>query len=277
MAMFFSQSLHEGVVCMSLRTPTLPPATTTNTLLIGHTKLAVIEPATPYEHEQHKLTEMLAQLINQGAQLVAILITHHHHDHIGYADQLRKTFNAPLLAHAETAARVAFPIDRELHDQEIIHLDGKFSLKTLFTPGHAPGHLAFLEQSTGIAYVGDLVAGTGTIIIDPEDGGDMSAYLRSLQQLLELKPRQLVPAHGPMIHDPPTYLRTYINHRLLRESKVLAALASSPLQFDALLKTVYADTPTASWPLAARSLEAHVQKLEHEGRVTRIDSWIQLS
>ena len=66
-----------GVRLLALRTPTLPPATATNTLVVGRKRLAVIEPATPYADERAALDELLGALVGTGADVAAILLTHH--------------------------------------------------------------------------------------------------------------------------------------------------------------------------------------------------------
>lgn len=258
-----------GVRLLALRTPTLPPATATNTLVVGRRRLAVIEPATPYADEQVALDELLSALVGTGAEVAAILLTHHHQDHTGYATALRERTGAPIYAHARTAARLDFPVDVLLADGQEVALDDGFSLAAMHTPGHAPGHLVFCEQRTGLAYAGDLVAGTGTILIDPEDDGDMIAYLASLERVAAARPAALVPAHGPVLDDPQGCLRRYRAHRLMREERVLAAIPAAWRAISAVLAEAYADTPTALWPLAARSLEAHLRKLTAEGQVRR--------
>jgi len=263
------EAIAPGLERLALRTPTLPPATTTNTLLIGLRELVVIEPATPDREEQARLNAAIQAKLDLGGELVAIIITHHHVDHIAYADGLRKRYGGRLLAHRATAERVPFAVDDELSDGDVIALDGGLQLEALHTPGHAPGHLVLVERSSQIAHVGDLVAGIGTILIDPEDDGDMGLYLESLERVARLGLRALVPAHGPLITDPEGHLRRYIKHRLMRENKLLTALETGPLRREELLARVYDDAPAALWPLADRSLEAHMQKLERERRLHR--------
>jgi endoribonuclease LACTB2 len=263
------QELAEGVRVVELRTPTLPPATATNTLVVGRRRLAVIEPATPYAEERADLDGVLDGLAGAGGEVVAILLTHHHADHTGYAEGLRARTGAPIYAHAETAARVGFTVDVELSDGAEVELDAGFSLMALFTPGHAPGHLVYCERRTGVAYAGDMVAGVGTILIDPEDSGDMAAYLDSLDRVAAARPTLLVPAHGPVLRDPDGCVRRYKAHRQMREDRVLAAIAATPRDLSEVLAAAYADTSPDLWWLAARSLEAHVRKLAAEGRVWR--------
>ena len=229
----------------------------------------MIEPATPFADEQAALDLLLAALVGTGAEVAAILLTHHHQDHTGYATALRERTGAPIHAHALTAARLDFPVDVLLADGQEVALDDGFSLAAMHTPGHAPGHLVFCERRTGLFYAGDLVAGTGTILIDPEDDGDMIAYLASLERVAAAQPVALIPAHGPLLADPQDCLRRYRAHRLMREEKILAAIPAVWRAVSAVLAEAYAETPSLLWPLAARSLEAHLRKLDVEGRVGR--------
>ena len=259
-----------GVRLIALRTPTLPPATATNTLVVGRRRLAVIEPATPHADEQAALEHLLAGLVGGGAEVAAILLTHHHGDHTGFAAALRERTGAPIHAHPATAERVDFTVDEPLADGAELDLGDGFVISAMHTPGHAPGHLVYSERRTGLMYAGDMVAGVGTILIDPEDGGDMIAYLASLERMAAARPGALIPAHGPVQNDPEGVLRRYRAHRMMREDRVLAAIQDAPRDLSAVLADAYADTPEALWPLAARSLEAHLRKLVAEGRVRRL-------
>jgi hypothetical protein len=140
----------------------------------------------------------------------------------------------------------------------------------MHTPGHAPGHLVYCERRTGLVYAGDMVAGVGTILIDPEDDGDMIAYLASLERIAAAGPRRTGARARAGADDPQGLLRRYRAHRLMREDRVLAAIQDVPRDLSAVLADAYADTPEALWPLAARSLEAHLRKLVAEGRVRRL-------
>ena len=152
------------------------------------------------------------------------------------------------------------------------------ALEAIHTPGHAPGHLCFLESSSRALIAGDMVAGVGTILIEPGDG-DMQQYLTSLQQMDELDTAQLLPAHGLPIDKPRERLRFYVQHRLLREAKIAGALASlKEANVEQLLPLAYADAPPAALPLARLSAEAHLIKLEREGKVARrAERWLSLS
>ena len=75
-------------------------------------------------------------------QIAAVLLTHHHHDHLAGLERLSEEFGAPILAH-ELTAREVDGVDRTLTDNETVSFGG-LDVEALFTPGHAPGHLAFL-------------------------------------------------------------------------------------------------------------------------------------
>ncbi len=258
---------------LPLRTPTLPPATHTNCYIVGDAARAVaIDPATPYADEQARLD---AYLDAEGVRLAAIVLTHHHVDHVADAARLAARWNAPVLAHHETAARVAgrVQISRTLDEGERVDA-GPRGLRAVFTPGHAPGHLCFVDAAAGAIVAGDMVASVGTIIVEPDDGGDMRLYLDSLRRLrreVDGGAATLLPAHGPPIVDGGARLDFYVAHRLEREGRVAAALGHEPATVGALVPAAYPDVAPAIHPLAARSLLAHLVKLEHEGRARRHD------
>jgi endoribonuclease LACTB2 len=167
----------------------------------------------------------------------------------------------PIAAHAATARRLAgrVAVTRLIEDDEVVH-----GARAIATPGHAEGHLCFAVGDAVIA--GDMVAGLGTILIDPSEG-DMALYLGSLERLLARPAGPLLPAHGPVIGDGPAKLREYLSHRRMREDRVVDALASgASFTLDELVPVVYSDTPRVLWPLAERSLLAHLAKLVTEGR-----------
>ncbi len=145
---------------------------------------------------------------------------------------------------------------------------GDAVLTARFTPGHAPGHLVFVDQPSGAIIAGDMVASVGTIIVDPPEG-DMRLYLASLERLrgfVRDGARWLLPSHGPPIGEPEALLAFYVKHRLERESKVIAAMQQSPATVEELVPRAYPEVAPAIYPLAARSLLAHLLKLRDEGR-----------
>jgi len=262
------RDLAPGLALFPARTPTLPPATHTNSYALGGREVLLVEPATPFADEQQAWVEWARGLASQGRRLVAMLATHHHQDHIGGAVFFAGALGLPLWAHEATAARIQAPVARCLGEGETILLDGPEpqAWQVLHTPGHAPGHLCLHEATLGALVVGDMVASEGTILIAPGDG-DMAEYLRQLDRLAGLDAGLALPAHGGPVADPTALFRRYIAHRLAREQKVLGAVDGSLKTLDQLVAVAYDDTPSSLFPLASLSLQAHLEKLVGEGRV----------
>ena len=269
-----------GVTSFAVRTHTLPPATHTSCYIIGDRELVLVDPASPYPDEQQALDRQLDDWAARGRVVVSIWLTHHHGDHVSDAQRLAERLGVPVAAHEATAARLAgrVRVDRALRDGDVLHLAGEpqCTLRAVYTPGHAPGHLCFLEERSGALVAGDMVAGVGTILIEPDEG-NMNAYLASLARLKALAPRLLLPAHGPIIHDTAAKLDEYVTHRLWRERRVVEALERlGAATSTALVPEVYADVPPAIFPLAERSLIAHLVKLAEDGRAERTGEVWQL-
>lgn len=259
-----------GVLLFPVRTPTIPPATHTNCYLVGGDELVIIDPASTYEDEQARLAGFCDSLISEGRRFREILLTHHHHDHVGGVEHLRKHLNVPVRAHAETAELLKgdISVDGLIEDNEVIEIPGRlgFRLRALYTPGHDPGHLCFFEERTGALFTGDMIAGIGSIVVNPPEG-DMLQYMASLQRLRALSVNALYPAHGPTIPDGPGKIDEYIAHRQERETQITAAMSKAgAATAEELVPHVYTDVAPAMYPLAARSLIAVLEKLEKEGR-----------
>ena len=270
--------LHEvtfspGVFMAALETETLPPATTTNTILVGDRRVYIVDPATRDAREQVRLFQTLDAWIDEGRELEAVLLTHHHSDHVGAVRAVCERYDLPLLAHRETLSRVdTAGLDaRELDEGDVLELgvapDGRpdWKLHVLHTPGHAPGHLVFIEDRYNAGIVGDMASTLSTIVIDPPEG-HMATYLASLARLRQRGIGMLYPAHGPAYRDGTALLGALIEHREAREARLRAALRSEPRHERELLREVYDDLADERLrPVAARSLRAGLDKLAEEG------------
>lgn len=258
-----------GVRTFPLCTPTLPPATHTNCYLVGRGPSAlIVDPGSPYPEELDRFEAAYQRWVGRYGRAGAIFLTHHHGDHVSGATALRERLGLPVWAHALTADLLDFQVDRRVADNESL---GEWV--TVFTPGHAPGHLCLWNPASKLIVAGDMVAAIGSIVVDPSEG-DMAQYLQSLARLKALGPRGLYPAHGAYIQDAIGRLDQYTAHRLWREDRIYEALLDEPSSLGEITRRAYTDVSTAVLWLAERSALAHLIKLECDGRATLADvSW----
>ncbi len=257
-----------GVVHLPLRTPTLPPATHTNAFLLGRDEVVLVDPASPLPEEIDRLRRAVAAAQDQGRRVRAIWLTHHHPDHVGAVNAMRETLGVPVQAHPATAehlGRRGIRVDGTLSDGESVDLGG-FPVRVHHTPGHARGHLCFFDETHGSLIAGDLIAGLGTIVIDPPEG-DMDDYLSSLERMSELAPKTLFPAHGPVVLDGAAKLIEYRDHRLWREERIVEAWRTGLTSARQMVGRVYEEVPVEVHPVAERQIEAHLVRLRRLGRI----------
>ncbi|MBW8060340.1 MAG: MBL fold metallo-hydrolase [Solirubrobacterales bacterium] len=209
----------------------------TNTYLYGSDPCVVIDPGP--DHAGH-LDAVRATAEERGG-IGLILLTHSHGDHAAGAELL--------------GAEAILPADGE----------ERGGLRAIATPGHAADHVC-LMTADAVCFSGDLVLGEGSTFVPP-DGGSLAAYMESLRRI-QAEPLGLIcPGHGPWVTDPAAKLAEYVEHREMRERRLVAALERGERSRAALLAEVWDDVPEEVRPAAALVLEAHLQKLEAEGRL----------
>jgi glyoxylase-like metal-dependent hydrolase (beta-lactamase superfamily II) len=209
----------------------------TNTYVYGAEPCVVIDPG---DDAPSHLEAIRAAAAERGG-IGLVLLTHSHRDHSEGAEEL--------------GAEVLLPKGGETHA----------GLRVLATPGHAPDHVCLLAEG-GVCFSGDLVLGLGSTIVPP-GGGAMAAYMGSLRLLQAEEPELICPGHGPWITDPAAKLAEYLEHREMRERRLLAALKDGERSRATLLTAVWDDVPPELSPMAAIAMEAHLEKLEEEGRL----------
>jgi glyoxylase-like metal-dependent hydrolase (beta-lactamase superfamily II) len=209
----------------------------TNTYLFGADPCVVIDPGS---EDAEYLDSIRAAAAERGG-IGLVLLTHSHGDHSKGAEHLD--------------AEVILPTGGETHA----------GLRVIATPGHAADHVCFLSGQ-GVCFAGDLVLGLGSTIVPP-GGGSLAAYMNSLASLQGEEIDLIAPGHGPWITDPEAKLAEYVEHREMRERKLLAALAGGERSRAALLAEAWSDIPVELLPMAAMAMEAHLEKLDDEGRL----------
>lgn len=265
-----------AVTMVPLKTDTLPPATHTNAVVIGDGDVLICDPGSADPEELAALYGVIDEALAPGRKPTAILLTHRHRDHLAGVDAVRARYGSPVWGHARVSDRVQ--LDRELREGDVIEVPGRHPrrVRVLEVPGHSLSHLAFLEETSRTLIAGDLVSGLGTVVIDPADGS-MVKYVASLARLQAMDIRTMIPGHGPPNRGVARALEALIEHRRLREARILRELEKGPLDEAELLKRVYADTPDAMPEIAARTLRAHIEKLEEEGRVRQDGARLEIA
>jgi glyoxylase-like metal-dependent hydrolase (beta-lactamase superfamily II) len=209
----------------------------TNTYVYGADPCFVIDPGP----DDAKHVEAIVAAGEERGGIGAFLATHSHDDHIG--------------AGAVLDSEVLVPVGGATFGD----------LRVIATPGHAADHVAFVSPD-GVCFCGDLVLGLGSTIVPP-GGNSLAAFLDSLALLAAADLTLMAPGHGPWITDPAAKLAEYVEHRLMRERRILAALEGGERSRAALLATAWDDVPPELLPMAAMAMESHLEKLEAEARL----------
>jgi glyoxylase-like metal-dependent hydrolase (beta-lactamase superfamily II)/8-oxo-dGTP pyrophosphatase MutT (NUDIX family) len=263
-----------AVELIPLRTEALPPSTHTNAYLIGRDPAYLLDPGPSDPGEQGRLLTLLEERQAAGVRLEAVLLSHHHRDHIGAAGVCAQHFGVPVRAHSLTASVLngKLALGADIHPGERLDLgqrpsaDGPWFLEAIHTPGHAPGHLVFYEPGYRLLFAGDMVSTVSSVVISPPEG-DLTLYLDSLKRLQKLPARLLLPGHGGVSSRPEQTIEEWLSHRAKREQMLLDLLAKSPRSPAELALELYKGVPDHLFRFAELQVRAGLQKLQREGRV----------
>jgi glyoxylase-like metal-dependent hydrolase (beta-lactamase superfamily II) len=220
-----------GVVRVRAANPSVFTLDGTNTYVVGRW---VVDPG-PADPDHLGAVRAAARDGIEG-----VVLTHSHSDH------------------AEGAEELGTPVTLPQEGQEA----GPFL--AVSTPGHSPDSVCLVAGR--VCFTGDTVLGTGSVFIAPGEGS-LSSYLASLRRLRTFDLEVLCPGHGPYVWAPRAKLDEYIEHRLDRERRLVAALDAGLRRRDELLDSAWSDAPPELRSAAALTLAAHLEKLAEEGRL----------
>jgi glyoxylase-like metal-dependent hydrolase (beta-lactamase superfamily II) len=246
----------------------------TNSYVVGTETLAVIDPGPEDSAHFETLMATIA-----GRPVSHIFVSHTHRDHSPLAARLKQATGALIVA--EGPYRPARPLgigglnpldasndtdftpDLHLSDDQTVAGDG-WSIRGVFTPGHAANHLAFALEDTGILFSADHVMAWATSIVAPPDGA-MADYMASLHKLLARDDRIYFPGHGGPVRKPLPFLRGLKAHRKMRERAILERLRAGDRTIPEMVAAIYRDTNPALHGAAGLSVLAHLEDLTSRG------------
>ena len=233
-----------------------------NTYFISGEIPTLVDAATGKAAHLTALAEALA-----STQLAQVLVTHAHPDHANGCDPIAERWSDAVFR------KMPWPERDQLQSVECVPIEdgdripaGDGTLLAVHTPGHAPDHLCFFDETTGTLFSADLVVPGSSVVIPASRGGSLAQYLASLRRVLALAPARMLPAHGRAIDDPGAVLSQYLEHRQRREDQIVAALRAGDRRPEAIVDRLYEGLDPSLKRLGQESVLAHLVKLRDEGR-----------
>ena len=274
-------ALLKNVIRLTAPNPGMMTGPGTNSYIIGtsDTGYIVVDPGPNDAAHIQRLFEA-----TQG-DIRMIVCTHSHADHSPGAKPLQalcKTaangqpliYGLPSGAHASSNSY--FLPDKTLRNKEHLRLISRWldeklktnlttTIEVIFTPGHAENHVCLALVEDGLLLSGDHILNGSTTVINPPDG-HMGDYLDSLDVLTaackEHQIQHILPAHGYVLDHAERVIAHLKAHRLGREEKIAGVMLAHPTgTLDDWVAKAYDDVPKHLWPVAKRSLLAHVEHI----------------
>ncbi len=263
-----------GVSRLTVNNPSAFTFHGTNSYIVGHDTLAVIDPGPEDEAHLSALLDAIA-----GRPVSHVFVSHTHRDHSPLALPLARRTGAIIAAEGphrparllrigeinplDASADTDFLPDLVLDEGSVVAGDG-WTIRTVLTPGHTANHAAFALEGTGILFSADHVMAWATSIIAPPDGA-MADYMNSLDRLLERDDRVFLPGHGGPVKKPAAFMRGLKAHRKMRERAIVQRLSQGDRFIPDMVKAIYRDTDPRLHGAAALSVLAHLEDMVTRG------------
>ena len=251
--------------------------TGTNSYIVGHGRVAIIDPGPDDEAHAKALLDAV-----RGETVTHILVTHTHRDHSPNAARIKAATGATVYAEGphrasrpayasetrttESGGDWGFRPDVTLKDGDIINGDG-WRLEAIATPGHTANHMAFAWPERKLMFIGDHVMGWSTSIVAPPDGS-MVDYMASLEKLTRRDEQLYFSGHGPEIPNAVRFVKFLIRHRKAREASILHRLAKGEADIPTIVRASYIGIDPRLVGAAGYSVLAHLEDLVARKLVT---------
>lgn len=273
-------ALEDGIRMVLAPNPSSMTYWGTNTYLLGHKDITVIDPGPASEAH---LDAILAAL-GPSQSISQIVVTHSHKDHSPLAATLKDRTGAEVIAFGDSfsgrsEAMVAFAKtghiggsegvdedffpDRLVADSDVIMVEGK-ALRVIHTPGHMGNHICL--GFGDVCFTGDHVMGWASSMVSPPDG-DLTDFMASCEKISKIQWRVFYSAHGAPIQEPNARVGWLMTHRRSREAGILEQLKKGPADAASLTRAIYHDVNPKLLPAAERNVLAHLVDLNGRGLV----------
>ena len=237
----------------------------TNTYLVGIDEVAVIDPG---PDDKGHVGAIVGASMKERVRWV--VLTHTHPDHAPATARLVKATGAEVVAFGKHRDKDCDVVPDRVIDEGDTLEGTEFGLEVLHTPGHAPNHLCFLLEEERVLFTGDTVLDGTWSVVNPKRGGDMTAYLESLQRLRKLRVSRIAPGHGDVIEEPRARIDEYLAHRRQREQQILRFVKKQgDTKISEIVEALYGsqDLPAELVEAAGWQVHAHLLRLKAEGKV----------
>jgi ribonuclease/clavin/mitogillin len=248
---------------------TFPPANRTNSFIIGDggesSRKLLIDPSPKDESELKKFLKSIDKI-----GFDSIFLTHHHPDHCQYVREIALLYGVGIELSADTAARIKINKGDDYFDDipltfrsegDIVTKSLGQNIRVYEVPGHDEGQLALAPENLNWFLVGDLIQTIGTVVIQAPEG-DMKKYFHSLNRVIALNPKNIIPSHGIIIGGTNKLIET-LTHRQMREDSIIKLLSENKSE-EEMLAIIYEGLAPELLPYALRTIKAHLKKINED-------------